>query len=168
MTYHIEPLTSAHDRKSFDCGEPELNSFLEKFARQNQDLNIGRTFVLVPDDGSSRVVGFYTLSAGSVAFKIVPDDLRKHYPKYPIPVAHLGRLGICRSVQGRRLGEALLFDALCRVLEMAENLGIAAIEVIAKNGLAKAFYEKYGFRPLLDDQLHLYLPIKTAARLSAE
>jgi len=168
VTYHIEPLTPAHDRRSFDCGEPELNTFLEKLARQNQDLNIGRTFVVVPDDGTPRVVGFYTLAAGSVAFKTVPEDLRKRFPKYPIPVVHLGRLGVCGSVQGQRLGEALLFNALSRVVAMADNLGVAAVEVIAKTGLAKSFYEKYGFRALLDDPLHLYLPIRTAAQLTAE
>ncbi len=41
------------------------------------------------------------------------------------------------------------------------QLGIHAVEVDAIDAAAKSFYEKFGFVPLLDDELHLYLPMAT-------
>jgi ribosomal protein S18 acetylase RimI-like enzyme len=160
MPFVIEPLSTAHDRDAFDCGEPALNEYLKRYARQNHERGVGRTFVAVPA-ANRRVVGFYTLSAGSVAFSDAPERLRKRLPRYPIPVAHLGRLATCQSVQGRGLGEALLFDALGRTAKIADVLGIVAVEVRAKNDRARGFYEKYGFESLLDDGQHLYLPLAT-------
>ena len=46
-------------------------------------------------------------------------------------------------------------------LQLAEKLGIHAIEVVAIDPPAAAFYAKYGFVPVLDQPLHLYLPIAT-------
>ena len=38
---------------------------------------------------------------------------------------------------------------------------VFAVEVLAVDGRAAAFYGKYGFTPLLDDPRHMYLPIRT-------
>jgi hypothetical protein len=40
-------------------------------------------------------------------------------------------------------------------------LGAFAVDVRAIDDEARAFYRKYGFLPLEDDPLHLYLPMKT-------
>ena len=164
MAFVIQPLTASHEREIFDCGEPPLNEFLRKYARQNQTKGLGRTYVAVPE-GENRVVGYYTLAAGSVAFREVPDTLRRRLPRYPLPVAHLGRLATCQSVRGHGLGEALLFDALERTLRVADEMGIVAVEVWAKSELARSFYAKYGWEALLDDPLHLYLPLATARQV---
>ena len=166
MPFVVQPLTADHDRTSFDCGEPDLDEFIRRYARQNQERGIGRTFVAVPE-GERRVVAFYTLAAGSVAFAHVPDELRRRLPRYPIPVARLARLATCRSVRGRGLGGAMLVDALARTVRIGKELGIAAVVVEAKTGAARGFYERYGFETLLDDALHLFLPIATARSLVA-
>lgn len=163
MAFVIEPLTRDHERETFDCGESALNEYLRQYARQNQERGIGRTYVAVPE-GTRRVVGYYTLAAGSVEFADVPEHLRRRLPRYPIPVAHLGRLATCRSVRGQGLGEVLLFDALQRTMLVANELGVVALEVWAKTARARTFYEKYGFESLIDDRLHLYLPLATAQR----
>jgi GNAT superfamily N-acetyltransferase len=161
--YSIEPLARGHQRGGFDCGEPALNEFLARFARQNDERGLGRTYVAVPR-GERRVVGYYTLSAGSVQFAEVPEHLRLRFPRYPIPVAHLGRLATCRSVRGQGLGGILLIDALKRSLRVADELGVVAMEVWAKSESARTFYMKYGCMALEDDPLHLYLPLETARR----
>jgi hypothetical protein len=46
-------------------------------------------------------------------------------------------------------------------LELADKLGIHAVEVDAIDQQARVFYEKYGFVPLLDNELHLFLPVST-------
>jgi hypothetical protein len=41
------------------------------------------------------------------------------------------------------------------------------LKVDALDDTAAAFYRRYGFAPLLDDPLHLYLPIATVERALA-
>jgi hypothetical protein len=50
-------------------------------------------------------------------------------------------------------------------VELSGKLGIHAVVVDAIDQKAKAFYEKYQFMPLLDSELHLYLPVATIAAL---
>jgi GNAT superfamily N-acetyltransferase len=158
--FEIEPLTTRHDRQSFDCGESRLNVFIQRFARQNDDKGLGRTFVAVRP-GETAIMGYYTMASGAVTFDTVPEKL----PRYPIPVIHIGRLAVDLKARGRGLGEWLLIDALRRATMIAEQIGIYAVEVRALNDAARAFYLKYGFAALLDDPLHLYLPMKTIRQL---
>jgi GNAT superfamily N-acetyltransferase len=163
LKFRIEALGKNHDRSQFDSGSPPLNEYLTRYAGQNQRSGMGKTYVALPSD-SNRVVGFYTLSAGSVRFESLPDDLSRGLPKYPVPVAHMGRLAVCASAQGRGLGGILLIDALKRSLYLADAIGIRAMEVIARDDSARAFYERFGFQALLDDRKHLYLPLATARK----
>lgn len=156
--FKIEPINSGHKTKAFDCGEAELNSFLTRFALKNDSNDIGRTFVAVRPDEID-VMGYYTISSGTVTFDQLPAELR--LPKYPIPTAHIGRLATDHSVQGQGLGEALLFDALGRAESASREIGIRVVELIALHEKAKAFYTRYGFEPLADDPLRLYLKIET-------
>ena len=160
LAYRIAPLDSTHDRSGFDCGEPSLNDFLRRYARQNDEKGLGRTFVAVLPD-APRIYGYYTLSSGSVESETVPEKL----PRYPTPVALLGRLAVDESTKGQGLGKILLLDALQRILLLAAQLGIYAIEVHAINPSARSFYLKYGFKPLLDDEMHLYLSLKDIRKL---
>jgi GNAT superfamily N-acetyltransferase len=158
----IEPLGRSHDRASFDCGEPALNDFLRALARQQQEKHVGRTFVAVPAPGARTVLGFYTISAGSIRFENLPRDLQRRLPRYPVPVARLGRLAVDRSMHGKGLGAALLRDALLRVARVAATeLGILGVVVDAKNAEAKKFYERYGFVPLADPPLTLVILTRT-------
>jgi GNAT superfamily N-acetyltransferase len=160
----IERLEKRHDRGSFDCGVAALNDFLKTAARQNQRDNVGRTFVAtLPTE--VQVVGFYTLTVGSVARESLPVEAARKLPRYPVPVAHLGRLAVDLSMRGKRLGEALLLHALEQVLRISDVVGIYAIDAHAKDQPARDFYARYGFRPLLDDHLHLFLPTAILPKL---
>lgn len=158
--YRIELLTAKHDRETFDCGEESLNDFLKRFARQNSEKGLGRTYVAVKPDGP-RILGYYTISSGAVTFDAVPENL----PRYPVPVLHIGRLAVDNSVKGQRLGNALLADALTRAVRISDQLGVYAVEVYALNESAKNFYLKFGFAELADDKYHLYLPVRNIRKL---
>lgn len=159
----IERLASHHDRRGFECGQPELDRFIGQFASQHDERGYGRTYVLV--EGSPKVLGFYTLSSGSVGFQNVSEEILRKLPRHPMPVVHLGRMAIVKQAQGKGWGELLLIDALKRSLVIADHLGVHAVEVVAKDERAKSFYLRYGFKPLADDPLHLYLPIKVVRKL---
>lgn len=156
--FRIEPISTQHNTKQFDCGEPELNRFLKQFALKNDAKDIGRTYVAVRPDKSD-VLGYYTVSSGTVKFNQLPAELK--LPKYPIPTAHIGKLATDLSVQGQGLGEALLFDALERAESASNQIGIKVVELIALPERAKSFYLRYGFSELADDPLRLYLHMDT-------
>jgi ribosomal protein S18 acetylase RimI-like enzyme len=160
----IQKLSAQHDRSAFDCGKGALNDFLMKYAGQNQKLGVSQTYVAVQPN-SAKVDGYYAISSGAVEFASVPDDVRKRLPRYPVPVAHLGRLAVDKAAKGKGLGRLLLLDAMERIIRAADSIGICAIEVWAKDNEAKSFYAKYGFVPLLDDPLHLYISIHTIRKL---
>jgi GNAT superfamily N-acetyltransferase len=156
--FRIEPIAKEHKTKGFDCGEAELNSFLTRFALKNDSNDVGRTYVAVRPDEKG-VLGYYTISSGTVTFDQLPTELK--LPKYPIPTAHIGKLGTDRSIQGQGLGEALLFDALAKADLASRKIGIRAVELIALSERAKSFYLQYGFSELRDDPMRLYVKIET-------
>lgn len=158
--FAIEPLTAQHNREAFDCGEESLNDFLKRFARQNNEKGLGRTYVAVKGN-EPHIYGYYTIASGALSFDTIPEKL----PRYPIPVVHLGRLAVDEAAKGNRLGKALLADALKRAVTIADQLGIYAVEVYALTENAREFYLKFGFSELIDDRLHLYLTIKNIRKL---
>jgi ribosomal protein S18 acetylase RimI-like enzyme len=78
----------------------------------------------------------------------VPKALRAGLPRYPVPVALIGRLAVDSRARGLRLGERLLVDALARISQASLLVACLGVIVDAKNPAAAAFYVKYGFTPL--------------------
>ena len=157
----IERLDPTHVRGGFDCGKPALNDFLLSLATQYEKRNIGRTYVATEGD-DRHVLGYYTLSSGSIDAGHLPAKQAKKLPRHALPVILLARLAVDNRAQGRALGGKLLRDGIIRSLDLSQKLGIHAIVVDAIDESAKAFYVKYGFSPLLDHDWHLFLPIATA------
>jgi GNAT superfamily N-acetyltransferase len=163
----IEPLARSHDREGFDCGMPERNDYLRRQAAQDTRRGVSRVYV-ARERGSSKVLGYYTLSAASFGKKSLPGKEAKKLPHYPVPAALLGRLAVDRSQQGRGLGKYLLFDALHRVLQAAETLAVYALVVDAKNDDARTFYERYGFVRFPAIPSRLFIPLDTLRRAAME
>ena len=113
------------------------------------------------NEGDHQVFGYYTIASSAVAYEHLPSRTGKKLPRHPVPVILLARLAVDQAMHGRRLGEILLIDALDARPDPSESLGIHAVEVDAIDLEAKAFYVKYGFTSLSDEELHLYLPIET-------
>ncbi len=162
--WRIEELASDHDRDGFSCGHASLDEFLRRYAGQNQRTGVSRTFVAVRP-GERAACGFYSLAAGSVELDNLTDEQRKRLPRYPVPVAHLGRLAVDRTAQGQGLGATLLIDALSRIARADREIGIHAVEVVAIDEAARRFYLKYGFSELRDDRRHMFIAMKTVRKL---
>lgn len=151
-------ITREHDLSCFDCGAATLNDYLRKHALTNHHNESARTYVATR--GDTRVVGYYSLAAGSVAPEQVPERVKKGLARHPVPVILLARLAVDRTEQGQGLGQGLLKDALLRVSQAADVIGCRALLVHAKDASAQAFYAKFGFTPSPTDELHLYLLMK--------
>jgi GNAT superfamily N-acetyltransferase len=153
----IEKLTKDHDLSLFDCGKPSLNDWLRSFAFTNQPSDSARTYVL---HRAGRVVGYYSLSAGSVRKEESPARIAKGLAQHPIGVILLARLAVDRSERGKGLGKAMLVDALSRAMTAADAIGARAILVHAIDKEAAAFYKKFGFEPSPLDPKQLMLLMK--------
>jgi GNAT superfamily N-acetyltransferase len=158
--WSVERLDRSHERAEFSCGKAPLDNFLRALVSQYEKRRLGRTYVAVRP-GEKRVVGYYTLAAGAVSFANLPAEGTRKLPRHPVPVVLLARLAVDQSAQGQGLGAFLLTDALRRALSLADQLGVHAVEVDAIDEEARALYQRYGFVPLQDDPLHLYLPLAT-------
>lgn len=153
-----EPLSSRHAFDAFDCGNEALNRFLKNHALVNQAAGATRTYVVCRPAGS--VVGYYSLCTGAVEAAAAPTRIGKGLARHPIPVLLLARLAVAKDAQGQGLGKALLKDALLRVAQAADIVGVRALLVHAKDEAAAAWYAKFGFAASPTDPLHLYLLIK--------
>ena len=161
---HIERLGPNHDRRQFDCGSAPLDDFLRQYARQNDERGLSRTYVAIRP-GERDVLGYVTLRVGQVAWSDLPQDERKRLPRYPVPVLHVARLAVDSGASRQGIGERLLIFALRKALAAAADVGLWGVEVVAKDETARSFYARYGFTALVDDELHLYVSLKTVAKV---
>jgi GNAT superfamily N-acetyltransferase len=157
------PIDRQHDRKRFDCGTPDLNEYLSRYARQNHESGGAKTFVAVSPPEPARVLGFYSISPGAIEFARVPASISRKLGRYEVPVFRLGRLAVDRTVQGLGLGGDLLLAAGTRALAVAAEVGGIALAIDAKDETAARWYERFGALPLLDDPLKLILPLSAVA-----
>lgn len=155
------PISEHQHRGSFDCGSRELNSYLQRYARQNHAIGGAKTFVAVPPDDATQVLGYYSISPGAVEFARVPASLTKKLGRYEVPVFRLGGLAVSLPLQGKGLGAELLLAAGARALGVAVEVGGIALAIDAKDKRAALWYSRFGALPLLDDPLKLVLPLAT-------
>jgi len=153
----VRKLVAADALESFDCGQPALNQFLQRFALTNQLANSAQTYVCCHNGA---VVGFYSLAVGSVEATSAAPRVVKGMPRHPVPVMILARLAVDVGYQGAGLGRALLRDALKRTAQAADIAGIRALLVHAKDEAARQWYLKWEFEPAATDPFHLFLLMK--------
>lgn len=160
MTYIICSINDKRVvRDNFDCGVSELNEYLKKYAKQNDKNGIAKTWVAILDNNVD-VLGYYAISMAELKQDTLPEDYRQKLPRYPLPVIRIGKLAVAKSMQGKGLGETLLVDALTRGKRLADDIGVYGFTVDAINENAKNFYLSYGFIPLCDQQLSLFISLK--------
>ena len=141
-----------------------LDDYLHRQARQDLKKHVAVPFVITPDE--STIAGYYTLSQYAVQLGVIPPDVAKRLPKYPmVPTTLLGRLAVSIAFRGQGLGATLLMDALHRSLTYSREIASAGVIVDAKDPAAAAFYRKYGFLELPTIERRLFLPMGTVEEL---
>jgi GNAT superfamily N-acetyltransferase len=163
--YRLEPLGKDHDRPGFHCGVERLNRYLQTQASQDMRRKANAVFVLVPEESPHRIAGYFTLCAYGLSPGTIPDEARKHLPRYPLVSATLlGRLAVSRELQGRGFGAILLGLALRKAYENAAVVGSSMVVVDAIDEKTDRFYRAHGFIPL-PESMRLVLPMRTIAAL---
>lgn len=147
------------DASSFRCGQPELDEWIARYGLINQRAGMATVFVVA--DANRRVDGYYALCTGGVEHVHAPSRATRGVARHPIPVIILSRLAVHEDRQGLGLGHALLRDALLRVEAAADEVGIRALLMHAKDEDSKRFYTSFGeFEESPTDPLHLFLLMK--------
>lgn len=154
-------LTHAHELENFNSGNSTLDDWLIRRALKNQETGASRTFVVCEDN--SIVIGYYALATGSIERLSATGNFSRGMPD-PIPVIILGRLAIDKKHQGKRLGSALLKDAMLRTLSVANDVGVRGLLVHAISEEAKRFYLQYGFQESPTEPMTLLLSVKNISQ----
>jgi GNAT superfamily N-acetyltransferase len=134
-----------------------LDTFLRKFALENQRGGLARTYVVLSDE---KVVGYYSLAPAGVEPAQAPDRIMKGQPRHPVPCILLARLAVDLKAQGEGLGKFLFRDALLRALRAHDQVGGRAFLVHAIDDEARDFYARFGMLPSPTDPRHLFLLLK--------
>jgi len=151
-------LTEEHNTQSFDSGEDALDHWLKTRALSNVKNKATRVYVTCAIE-TIDVVGYYGLSTGQLRHKDAIGRMRRNMPD-PIPVILLGRLAVDKSWQGKNIGTDLLAHAVEKAVQASEIAGARLLVVHALNESAKAFYERFGFTPLPDQENTLAFDLK--------
>ena len=161
----ISPFRKSFNRKSFDCGNPDLNQYLYTQLSQEIRRNICAGFIL-HEEGSNEIIGYYTLSSNSVYVGNIPEQLSKGLPRYPYILATLiGRLAISKNYQGKGIGELLLIDALKRSWMNKNIIGSWALVVDAIDESAERFYQHFGFQSIRNESKKLFISMNEIGKL---
>lgn len=155
----IEALGQGHDRGAFACGVDPLDRYIRQQASQDMRRVTARVFVAVSAEHPDRILGYYTLSAATIAAGDLPSDVTKRLPRYPVPAALVGRLAVDRTAARRGLGSLLLADAVKKTMLAAQTVAMTVIAVDPIDDAARRFYEAFGFRSLLGPERRMFLSL---------
>ncbi len=164
----IEPFDSSkHDRTAFSCGVKQVDNYFKRTANKLAEANNIRLFVMTSPGAD--LIGFYGVNAHAVEYSELPKRYARTRPGHgSIPAAFITMIGVDRRFAGHGYGGDLLVDALTRIAQAADLIGISVVlldvldcgnpELVARR---KNLYTGYGFIPLPSQELRLFLSLTT-------
>lgn len=160
-----------HDRATFDCGNQELNNFLQRHAFRHMKVGVSKTMVLPASKKLSNqkypICSFYTVAPSSIKRDSLPQELSKSLPHYPVPVFLIAQLAVNKKVQGHQLGKITLIKALEFLWQINKKMSAYAVVVDCINESVENFYKQYGFHYLCKNhgKTRMFIPMKTVKQL---
>lgn len=171
--YEIQPFDhSLHDRAAFSCGVHQIDNYLKLTAKKGSKADVVRVWVVVDDN--HRILGFYGINMHAIDVKDMPSAYAKKTMKHGmLPAAFIAMIGVDQNQQGNGIGSVLVADALNRIALASEQIGTCVVvldafddgntDMVARR---KSCYEGFGFIPLPDQPLRLFMPVATVRALS--
>lgn len=162
---------SKHDHDSFDCGESELNTFIQTQAAKHMQAGISRTMVLPGTapllNQKYPICAFYSVAPSSISRETLPAALAKKLPHYPVPVFLLAQLAVHKEFHGSGLGKVSLIKALEYLWNVNAHMRAYAVVVDCLTEPAEGFYQKFGFQVLCEHngRVRMFLSMKTVGQL---
>ncbi|MCA9878973.1 MAG: GNAT family N-acetyltransferase [Thermomicrobiales bacterium] len=157
--WHEEAINKTHDRRRFDCGQPDLNTFLAQYARQAHQWGSAKTYCAVDDADGKTILGFYTISPGQIELHHVPLAARPGGGgHHALGGFRLGRLAVDLAYQQQGMGGQLIARAVSRCMRASREVGGTALLIDAKDEATARWYQRYGAMALDDRPLSLVIP----------
>ena len=143
-----------HDRSAFSCGFAPIDNFLKSSLSGQIKAGMVTAWVATSGDDPA-ILGFYTLGAMAVRANRGPSKWqRAGVPD--IPVIYIRAVAVREDMQSKGLGTGLLVDSMKRCIEIADQMGAAAIvlDVLEDEHFDRRwrFYADLGFQPLGDPE----------------
>jgi GNAT superfamily N-acetyltransferase len=157
VEFVCEVFADGHDTSSFESGQPTLDDWLRRSARDSDGRNLTRTYVWHRGDGV--VAAYYTLMPYFIERESLGKKQGRGLPDR-IPCYLIARLALHTGLHGSGLGSQLLASALARAAAGARQLGGRYVIVDAIDAGAAAFYRRHGFQPIPTRPDRLLLPTK--------
>jgi ribosomal protein S18 acetylase RimI-like enzyme len=137
---------NAHDVSTFDCGDSDLNDFLQNDASDYQSEHLSFTSVVFYE---KELVGYITLLTDSIVLK-TPEKKKLvdfHSSVMQWPALKIGRLAVATARQKEcGIGKALLQYAVALAIRIGLESGIGCrFLTVDAYPVSIGFYERHGF-----------------------
>ena len=134
------------DTSRFSSGEPSIDTYLKRYARQSQRREGPVTYVVV--DQERYVIAYYTITGDVLKHDEAPRELTKGEGHHSIHMTLLARLGVDEHHQGHGFGRGLVIHAFRTAVDLADLGGSKGILVQPISQRLSKYYEQFGFKPL--------------------
>lgn len=163
MTWLSTGLTEQHRLDDFDCGVDSLNRWLIHDARRADRQDTCRVYVWT-QRGDNRVVAYFAINPTQINRE---DDgiSRSAAVLDRAPAFMISKVAVDQQIQGQGNGKDLVFDAIGRIVGVAQLGGGRLIVVDAIDQNAHAFYQNLDFIPVEKNDHRLYMKVATARRI---
>ena len=104
----------------------------------------------LPQQGTGRIIGYFTLSAAQIERAFLPKPQQRNRPD-PVPAILLGQLAVDSEFQGQGHAVDLLLHAYRRTHVASQTIGCMALITHPLDDSVRGFYAKWGFLDLLFD-----------------
>ncbi len=142
-------LRADHELKDFDSGQPTLDQWLREHALRADGQGTARTWVWTKP-GSNVVDAYFSIAPTQVARDVLTPSQAGGVAV--VPGYLLARLALNRSLQGKRVGGLVLYNALELIVTGSDQTGGRLIVVDAIDARAERFYAKFDFKPAREPQ----------------
>lgn len=153
-------LREHHRLDAFDCGVDSLNRWLVESARRADKQDTARIYVWTKR-GDDRVMAYFAITPTQVSRH--EDGISKSAAVLDrVPAFMIAKLSVNMSIQGKGHGKDLVFDAIGRIVGVAQLAGGRLIVVDAIDDASYAFYQNLDFIPVDKNPRRLYMKVATA------
>lgn len=130
-------------QKQFDCQNEAINKFVAGSLKSQVRKNLSQCYVLIDTNQNDCFIGFYTLSAFSIAGTELSVLSSGSLPSR-VPCSRLIMLGVHKDYKKQGLGRLLIQSIIKNTVKASESVGIFGLYLDA-DMKAYEFYEALGF-----------------------
>lgn len=153
-----------YDISMFDCGEVPFNEYLEdgKISRElERKISIPYVCLAIKDNEKPKVIGYFTLASSCLDKRLYPvtNNQKRKLPYSTVPTVVIGKLAVCKSVQGQGVGKKLLSEAIKIAYLKSRDVACMALFLKAFNDDVANFYRKRGWIEILNEPGSFVYPL---------